>query len=306
MYEESSSYGLNFTVRLVSRIGFDCRTPVCSTNSDGYGGYYHRDQETYVSGLETTSEIKIFEKYLHNNSYRLQWPYSNPNYDIQYEYYLSNVSDIIRNTRTLNGTRYRGPVNLTYDYSVGTYRRDISLQGGYRCSIRGVTPWENMTYLFTHPNYYSLYMDLHVQQDGKIYAYWRNMSWPPVYRKSKIIDITVFNITYVNTNEGFRRRGVWNRTENDWAYGVCILEFYRNCTGDRSRQYDIQSGLYNVHVQDTDLSYRARIDYDDLKVYAKGRWKEYEGTVCVDEVVRGCYNNGTCIAPNTCRCAPGW
>jgi len=23
-------------------------------------------------------------------------------------------------------------------------------------------------------------------------------------------------------------------------------------------------------------------------------------------VVRGCFNNGTCIAPNTCQCAPGW
>merc|ERR1712196_707573 len=25
-----------------------------------------------------------------------------------------------------------------------------------------------------------------------------------------------------------------------------------------------------------------------------------------DHVIRGCYNNGTCVAPNTCECAPGW
>ena len=26
----------------------------------------------------------------------------------------------------------------------------------------------------------------------------------------------------------------------------------------------------------------------------------------MDEVLRGCYNNGTCVAPDTCRCADGW
>merc|ERR1719329_902818 len=28
--------------------------------------------------------------------------------------------------------------------------------------------------------------------------------------------------------------------------------------------------------------------------------------MCVDQVVRGCANNGTCIAPDVCRCATGW
>ena len=27
---------------------------------------------------------------------------------------------------------------------------------------------------------------------------------------------------------------------------------------------------------------------------------------CVDHVIRGCYNNGTCVAPNTCQCSEGW
>ena len=36
-----------------------------------------------------------------------------------------------------------------------------------------------------------------------------------------------------------------------------------------------------------------------------GRWKE-KGGECVDKVIRGCYNNGTCISPNICQCAQGW
>jgi hypothetical protein len=36
-----------------------------------------------------------------------------------------------------------------------------------------------------------------------------------------------------------------------------------------------------------------------------GRWFE-EGGECVDHVLRGCYNNGTCVAPDTCQCASGW
>eukprot|EP00981_Chlorochromonas_danica_P005114 scaffold1035_cov192-Ochromonas_danica.AAC.9 len=89
-----------------------------------------------------------------------------------------------------------------------------------------------------------------------------------------------------------------------WEFGVCILEFDRNCTTS-SKEYDLHSDEYHVYVQDTDISYRPRITYDDLRVHSRGRWKQSTGK-CVDQVVRGCFNNGTCIAPNTCRCATGW
>lgn len=28
-----------------------------------------------------------------------------------------------------------------------------------------------------------------------------------------------------------------------------------------------------------------------------------EGGECVDQVIRGCFNNGTCVAPDVCECA---
>eukprot|EP00953_Heterococcus_sp_UTEX-ZZ885_P000479 778-Heterococcus_DN1.PRE.3 len=34
----------------------------------------------------------------------------------------------------------------------------------------------------------------------------------------------------------------------------------------------------------------------------QGRWNASYGT-CTDHVVRGCHNNGTCVAPGTCQCA---
>jgi hypothetical protein len=30
------------------------------------------------------------------------------------------------------------------------------------------------------------------------------------------------------------------------------------------------------------------------------------GVKCVDHVIKGCFNNGSCVAPDTCSCAPGW
>jgi len=82
------------------------------------------------------------------------------------------------------------------------------------------------------------------------------------------------------------------------------MEFDRNCT-DSKADFDIESGLFDVVVQDTDLAFRPRMYYDDRRVFGPGRWHVKYGQ-CVDQVVRGCYNNGTCVAPNTCSCAKGW
>lgn len=272
--------------------GFDCRTPICDQ------GYWYPNQTTYVSGQETADELTRFEVFLGNNSYRLDWPYSNPNYTIEWEVYV-DVGHIQRTSKEYSGKRYLG----TADWSTG--KRRATYQGGYRCSIRAVTQWENMSYMCSHPNYYSRYMNEGVQKDGKTYTFWNGMDWPPTYEKSKVLDQFVFNMTFGYTNEGFRRHGIWNRTWNDWVHGLCIMEFSRNCSGDPNKELDLVSDLYHVLVQDTDISYRPRITYNDMRVVQEGRWKEAGGS-CVDEVVRGCYNNGTCIAPNTCRCAEGW
>lgn len=272
--------------------GFDCRTPICNQ------GYYYEDQTSYVSGLETRDEVAIFRKYMGNNSYRLLWPYSNPNFTVQFERYV-NEGNVSRYMVGFDGKRYLGPVNITDYLNISK-----SYQGGYRCSIRAYTQWENEFYVYSHPNFFSQYMDRKVQADNITYTFWINMSWPPVHQHSRILDQYFSNISFAFTNEGWRRRGIWNRTVNQWEFGACILEFERNCT-DPKEELDLESGLYSALVQDTDLAYRPRIYYTDEKVYSAGRWQESTGQ-CTDQVVRGCHNNGTCIAPNVCRCAKGW
>lgn len=272
--------------------GFDCRTPICTQ------GYYFPEQSHYVSGSESKDELRYFEPFMGYNSYRLDWPYSNPNYTMQFEFYV-NQSYIHRETRHFGNERYMGPANWS------TLSRVVTYQGGYRCSARSVTQWENLTYAISHPNYYSRYMNPKVEDDDFQYTNWTGMGWPPLHRKSRILVVYFDNTTFVYTDEGWRLWGTWNRTEHNWEYGTCVTQFYRNCTETPSKALDLVSRRQGVYTQDTDLAYRPRIKYNNIRVQHDGRWKSSGGT-CVDEVIRGCYNNGTCIAPNTCRCATGW
>jgi hypothetical protein len=141
--------------------GFDCRTPICTQ------GYYHADQPTFVSGLETPDEVANFEDFLGNNSYRLQWPYSNPSFTVVVERFV-NASAIERFPVTYPGVRYLAAQNWSSGLATKQY------QGGYRCSIRAWTAWENREDVFEHPNYYSRYMDPTVQADGKMYTFWKS------------------------------------------------------------------------------------------------------------------------------------
>jgi hypothetical protein len=276
-------------------MGFDCRTPICEQ------GYYFGDQTNFVSGEESENELNAFREYMDtNNTYNLSWPYSNPSYQMEWELYL-NESFVYREWRTHGNTSYLARPDWSSLFA------DEKPQGGYRCSIRSWTDWENLTYMFNHPNYYSRYMDNKKETDGITYTHWVNMSWPATYQRSRVLDKEFMNRTYAYTNEGWRRKGIWNITENVWQYGRCIIQFERNCSGDRSKQFDLEALLYDKIVQDPDLAYRPRIYFNDYRVEDQwgSRWVETGGE-CVDEVQRGCFNNGTCIAPNTCRCADGW
>jgi hypothetical protein len=167
-----------------------------------------------------------------------------------------------------------------------------------------MTKWENRKFILSHPNFYSHYMDPRIQKDGKQYTNWTGMEWPPVHQKSRIFISEFDGHTFIYTNEGYRLWGIWNRTYNKWEYGTCLLEFNRNCSTP-SKDFDLQSRMYDADVQDTDLAFRARVRYNSYTVTAAGRWVAAGGE-CVDEVKRGCFNNGTCVAPNKCRCAKGW
>lgn len=341
-------------------IGFDCRTPVCNS------GYYHPRQKQYVESQENTyerassanpdqyldaieAELQRFSVFMQNftNGTARHGYYTNPKFNITFEKFDSATypKNVARETTVFKGTRYNS---------------SLGFQGGYRCSIRAWTPWENLSYTIDSPNYYSQYMDEGVQVDGVTYTHWHGMQWPALNVKSRVLDQTVYNvrdadfpcdpnygdfkpgsdqcyfdpkkdasvmdqiwfkkvrllnITYANTNNGWRRRGIWSRTNNNWVYGRCFIEFYRNCSNGGSstkenlardkKMYDLNTKRYRVTVMDPDISYRPRISYDNLKVTHRGRWHTLGGE-CIDQVSRGCKNNGTCIAPNTCRCPDGW
>jgi hypothetical protein len=85
------------------------------------------------------------------------WEYSNPNYTKVWEYFV-NKSHRAVETRLHGNERYLGP--LGDDHAE-------QFQGGYHCSIRSFTKWEqagephgngNMT---NHPNYYSRCVCIH-------------------------------------------------------------------------------------------------------------------------------------------------
>ena len=274
-------------------IGFDCRTPVCNQ------GYYYSEQKSFVSGLETPFELKRFDQFMGNASWRqrLQWPYSNPKYQIHIEKYQSK-GVVNRFLTDQGGSRYLGPSKVV------SGNRQSTFQGGYRCSIRSVTDWENSNYIHEHPNYFSKYMNMKTENDSKVYVFWQDMQWPPLHGKSRVLDRYFENISYAYTNEGYRRLGEWAKTGAKWEHGVCILEFYRNCS-DPKKQLDLFTRRAKVNTQDPDLSFRSRLRFNDMRVIGPGRWK-VAGGECINEVIRGCFNNGTCVAPNTCKCSQGW
>jgi hypothetical protein len=212
-------------------------------------------------------------------------------------------------------------------------------QGGYSCSIRSLTHWEKPRTIgprlregtcygwntscnqasraFEHPNYYSRYMNKEMQADYLYYTHWVGMEWPPLYQKcarSSKANLAMnpkrpeFECLFPlldEASEGQKRDGIWRRTTQLWAKGICLMEFNRTCKTAPWKAMDLETKLANVLVVDTDKSFRQRVTYNYSKATSSGRWMQAGGE-CVDEVIRGCYNNGTCIGPNKCRCAPGW
>jgi len=274
-------------------IGFDCRVPICEQ------GYYEPELGAFVKNVKSDEDIATFE------------PFLDPRrpYDLDSSRGFSSNPDVsVWTERFLNGSTVRRNLTVT---NGAQYLDDNGSQGGYECSLRGVTQWESYRsgYVFEHPNYFSKYMDEKIEDDGSIYSHWKGMDFPPTHRKTaKLIKYghefthqhnSTTERSFIYTDVGHMKDGVWKVTGASWKKGNCIVEFARHCDDD--------SGEPSVaFVQDTDESYRPMITYDDKRAHITGRWFASKSDVCVDHVVRGCFNNGTCIAPNTCQCAPGW
>lgn len=234
-------------------LGFDCRVPVCEQ------GFYERDLSRFVQGSsDDDHEFNVFEKFMTQNvSYRL-YPrgngYSNPGYTSTVEIFVNGT--FLSRHEELKGSSKR------YLNSDGTY------QGGYQCSIRAVTEWEDYRsgHLFEHPNYYSRYMDRKVEDNGIVYTHWQDMGWDATYRKAAPYELheSFFNLTdkpkriYIYTDEGYRKGGEWSRTVSTWRKGKCIVEFNRVCD-EGVKAIDLQMLRYHeinnefLIVQDTDL-----------------------------------------------------
>ena len=71
------------------------------------------------------------------------------------------------------------------------------------------------------------------------------------------------------------------------------------------KSFDRRTMRVGLPVLDTDDAFRARVTHTNEATSAVGRW-EVAGGECTDFVYRGCYNNGTCVAPGVCACSPGW
>eukprot|EP00903_Cladosiphon_okamuranus_P018631 g17149.t3 len=283
--------------------GFDCRTPICSQ------GYYDPEQTQFVSGNEGATDLAVFEPFFdqdHTAGYRLSWPYSNPTYTTEWERF-DNKSHLAKYSVEEGDTRYLGPS----DWSANGAERTPTYQGGYYCSVRAWTAFENEDDVMDAPNFWSRYMDTKVEDDGETYTFWEDMLWPPLHSKSARLElIDDDGHFYVYTDVGHKRDGVWTTTGELWQKGVCITQFNRSCPAGKPQAIDLQSVASGedgagVLVQDTDFSYRPRVTYTQWKEEGAGWWQE-EGGECIDQVIRGCFNNGTCVAPDVCECAEGW
>jgi hypothetical protein len=217
-------------------IGFDCRTPVCEQ------GFYEPQQPKMTKTLDDDGALAIFNDFLSKNlSY-----HDEPKSD------RSSNPKVIRVVESF--VNYTAVERITIEVGNVPYLALDGLQGGYSCSIRSVTQWENASFVFEHPNYYSRYMDTKVEDDYRRYTFWENMGWSPTHKKSRPLEIPLsdlepkFNNTsrrFVYTDEGYRRDGTWSRTGQRWEKGLCMVEFHRMNSGSDDPSLII--------VQDTDI-----------------------------------------------------
>ena len=198
-------------------MGFDCRVPVCEQ------GYHESELESFVKGPKTDRDFIVFKPFLDpRRKYDLDSAFnfsSNPAFEVWVEEFV-NASSLHRKLVVVNSSMY--------------YASDSenAYQGGYECSIRSVTEWENANYILDHPNYYSRYMDTKTEGDGEVYSSWTEMNFPPTHHKTarlikynwEFVDSSSqINQSFVYTDVGHMIDGVWKVTGAKWRKGNCIV-----------------------------------------------------------------------------------
>lgn len=103
------------------------------------------------------------------------------------------------------------------------------------------------------------------------------------------------------------RRETWKTSGQRWRKGnSCTIIYHRVCkndTGKIERLYNetIYIENENLTIINTNITFRPIIEdrfntNDTFINRTYNRWFE-DGGECIDEVIGGCWNNGTCVAP---------
>ena len=223
-------------------------------------GYYEDDLSSFVQGVTSNDELALFEGFLDpRRSYDLD---SSRNFSSNH--YVPVWTEVI-----VNGLVVERMMSLLTNSTQYLSGNKTQFQGGYECSIRSVTEWEDYRsgFLLDHPNYYSRYMDKKAEGDGNIYSYWKDMKFPPTHHKTdKLVSYDyeylgegiTFDLSFLYTDVGYMKDGVWQSTGTHWEKGICIVEFERHCNDD-------DDGISTILVQDTDAVSMKKVAADAFR-----------------------------------------
>ena len=209
--------------------GFDCRVPICEQ------GYFEADLGSFVENVKSDKDFATMDLFLDpTRTYDLDSSRgfsSNPDVSVWIERFV-NTSTVERERVVVNGSQYFAG-------------NESQAQGGYECSLRSVSQWEDYRsgYILDHPNYYSRYMDEKVEGDGLVYSHWKGMDWPPVHHKTATLikydhefvrQQNSSKRSFLYTDNGYMKDGIWKVTGASWKKGNCVVEFERKCDGEES------------------------------------------------------------------------
>lgn len=108
-------------------------------------GYYDPSQTRFVSGNGDSDDIDMFRPFFNDNlsaSYKLTWPYSNPNYTVHWERF-ENATYIASYTTTEGNVRYEWSARLTinsahHSRASGYFQPHVRKIGLYDQSLVGI------------------------------------------------------------------------------------------------------------------------------------------------------------------------
>ena len=143
------------------------------------------------------------------------------------------------NFRSRFGSAVLPPNEIDHPDGNGKWASRYTGQKGYVCSVRSVTEWENPSEMWSHPNYFSRYMDVGLNvKDETVVAttyqsrqvkflshvyFWEEMGFKNPYTIPKAETANDgYGVKLDDTMYGWKRWGTWKReTAIKWELGEC-------------------------------------------------------------------------------------